>query len=195
MAECPTGQNCMNARCVAALVSCAAQKTSYPSSQDGVYWIRPAGQTYRAYCDMAISAELCTEIEGEHRGKTRDPAALGYTMMSLLLAGDGVCRMWAIRSAEGYPFNRLEPVNGVAPGSTCRSLGFVGDGVLGICDYGSQLSDCGFSARPLNVWGNHCIGCVLNDGDYDRYTLQGPVSTGFTLSSMNGSVATTCSVR
>jgi hypothetical protein len=195
MTDCPTGQNCMAGRCVGALVSCAAQKTSYPNAPDGVYWISPSGLPYRAFCDMAISAELCSEIEGDHRGTTRDKAAIPFTMRSILLAGTGVCRIWALRGVDGYPFTHLAPVNGIAPGFTCRAFGFVGDDVLGTCDYGSELGNCGFAAPPFYVWGNQCAGCPMNNGDYDRYTLQGPVSSGRALTSVQGTVVTTCRVR
>ena len=105
------GQNCATTgRCVAAQVSCAAQKSSYPASTDGVYWISPAGVAHRAYCDMAISAELCTEIEGEHRGRTRDKAALSYVMKSILLSPKPT--MWAtsprVRPDTSTPFTSPE---------------------------------------------------------------------------------------
>ena len=72
------GQNCVASQCVPALVSCAAHKNSYPAAKDGVYWIGTAGAWQRAYCDMALSAELCTEVAGEHQGRTRGKAAIGY---------------------------------------------------------------------------------------------------------------------
>ena len=37
LANCAAGENCVANRCVPALVSCAAQKNSYPTSRDGVY--------------------------------------------------------------------------------------------------------------------------------------------------------------
>jgi hypothetical protein len=193
--DCPMGQNCMASRCVAAQVSCAAQKSSYPASTDGVYWISPAGVPHRAYCDMAISAELCTEIEGEHRGRTRDRATLAFVMKSVLLWGDGVCRIWALRGADGYPISQLSPVSGVPAGATCPALGFVADGVLGNCQYGIEHGDCGFGVSAFHVWGNSCSGCPMNAGEYDRYTLQGPVSSGAVITSVQGTVVTTCKLR
>lgn len=195
MADCEAGENCVTGRCVAPLISCAAQKNSHPASKDGVYWIGTAGALQRAYCDMQLSAELCTEVAGEHHGRTRGKAAIGYTMTSVLLLSEGVCKMWAIRgSDDGYPFDQLKAVAGVPEGQTCISLGFAGDGVLGACKYGSERTSCGFEVTPLYWYGNNCAGCVKNDGVYDRWTLQGPAIQAATLSSTSGTEFTTCKV-
>jgi hypothetical protein len=194
--SCAMGQNCVASQCVPALVSCAAHKNSYPASKDGVYWIGTVGAWQRAYCDMALSAELCTEVAGEHQGRTRGKAAIGYTMSSVLLLNEGVCKLWAIRGTDdGHPFDELIAVEGVPAGQTCISLGFMADGVLGACDYGSERTNCGFSATPLYWYGNNCAGCTKNDGAFDRWTLQGPALQAFTLSSMSGTEFTTCKVR
>lgn len=194
--DCPSAQNCVAGRCVPALVSCAAQKNSYPASQDGVYWIGAAGATQRTYCDMRLSAELCSEIQGEHRGRTRDKAAIDYTMTSVLLLSEGVCKMWAIRGTDkGHPFNRLVARGGLPADQTCTALGFAGDGELGNCAYGSDHTSCGFTATPLNRYGNYCTGCTLNNGEYGEWTLQGPIHRGDLLSTMSGTTFTTCLVE
>jgi len=196
LADCATGENCVGSRCVAALVSCAAQKNSYPSSKDGVYWIGTVGAWQRAYCDMQLSAELCSEVAGEHHGRTRGKAVLDYTMSSVLLLNQQVCKLWALRGTDdGHPFDELVAVDGVAAGQTCVSLGFAADGVLGACEYGSEHTNCGFTATPLYWYGNNCAGCVKNDGSHDRWTLMGPAITAFTLSSMSGTSFTTCKVE
>jgi hypothetical protein len=194
--SCAMGQNCVASQCVPALVSCAAHKNSYPMSKDGVYWIGTTGAWQRAYCDMALSAELCTEVAGEHKGRTRGKAAIGYTMSSVLLLNEGVCKLWAIRGTDdGHPFDELIAVEGIQAGETCISLGFMGDGTLGACDYGTDRTTCGFSATPLYWYGNNCSGCTKNDGTFDRWTLQGPAIRAFVLSSMSGTEFTTCKIR
>jgi hypothetical protein len=194
--DCPAGQNCVEQACVPALVSCAAHKNSYPASKDGVYWIAVSGDTQRVYCDMLLSTELCGEVAAEHQGRTRDKAAIGYTMTSVLLLSEGVCKIWAIRGTDtGHPFDRLQAQGGVPAGQTCISLGFAADGKLGSCPYGSQRTNCGFPAMPLHRYGNYCTGCTLNDGAFDRWTLQGPVSSGEMLSTMSGTTFTTCATE
>lgn len=193
LADCEPGNNCMAGSCVPALVSCAATKNSYPKAPDGVYWIAPEASPQRAFCDMALSAELCTEIAAAHQGRTRDKAHLGYKMTSLLLLDQGVCKLWAIRSADtDHPFGGLKPVSGVAAAQTCVALGFAADGALGKCDYGTERTTCGFSATPLYWYGNSCSGCALNDGDHDRWTKQGPAIRADILSNATGTTFTTC---
>lgn len=190
------GQNCVANQCVPALVSCAAHKNSYPTSKDGVYWIGTTGAWQRAYCDMALSAELCTEIAGEHKGRTRGKAGIGYTMSSVLLLNDGVCKLWALRGTDdGHPFDELTAVEGIAAGQTCIGLGFMGDGTLGACQYGTERDNCGFSATPLYWYGNNCSGCTKNDGTFDRWTLQGPAIRASVLSSLSGTKFTTCKIK
>jgi hypothetical protein len=144
---------------------------------------------------MQLSTELCTEVTAEHHGRTRGKAAIGYTMTSVPLLNEGVCKMWAIRGTDdGHPFDQLKAVAGTPAGQTCISLGFAADGELGACEYGSERTSCGFSATPLYWYGNNCSGCVLNDGTFDRFTLQGPAIRAFALSSVSGTEYTTCKV-
>jgi hypothetical protein len=68
--------------------------------------------------------------------------------------------------------------------------------VLGSCSYGSTRSNCGFTAAPLYHWyGNSCTGCDTHDGDYDRWTLQGPAIKGGVLSTLSGTTFTTCKTQ
>lgn len=193
--DCLAGENCVAGACVPALVSCAAQKNSYPASEDGVYWIAAPEATQRVYCDMQLSAELCGEVEAEHQGRTRDKATIGYTMTSVLLLSEGVCKIWAIRGTDlGHPFDRLQARGGVPAGQTCIALGFAGDGELGVCNYDQAGTTCGWST-PLQRYGNYCTGCTVNKGEFDRWTLQGPVSRGPLLSSKSGTTFTTCATE
>jgi hypothetical protein len=192
---CAKGENCVDALCVPALATCAAQKNKYPASKDGVYWVGTGAGTHRAYCDMAEVVELCSDSASERVGRTRDSSKLEYKMTSVLLA-DGSCKMWNMRSAaDGYPLSQLKKVAGVPAAQTCIKLGFVADGVLGDCSYGSSLTNCGYAVMPLNRYGNNCSGCVLNDGDFDHWVVQGPVISGDVLSDAAGKVFTTCKTR
>jgi hypothetical protein len=195
--SCATGFNCDHGACVAATVSCAAHKSAYPSSPDGVYWINPTGTPMRAYCDMQLESELCTEIEGEHRGRTRDGSNLAYTTRSILHASDGKCSLWAVRgSADGYPLRALEMLAGQKLGS-CQALGFAGDVALGSCAFGDSTgyTNCGFALSTLYQWGNHCSGCVEGDGISATYVKQGPMHSSSVLSSFDGSVQSHCAIR
>jgi hypothetical protein len=117
-------------------------------------------------------------------------------MTSVLLLNEGVCKMWAIRGTDdGHPFDELIAVEGVPAGQTCIRLGFMGDGALGECGYGTERSNCGFSATPLYWYGNTCTGCAKNNGSFDRWVLQGPAIRASTLSSMSGTEFTTCKIR
>ena len=191
--QCEPGANCIDEACAPALATCAAQKNKYPASKDGVYWLVKGANAQRVYCDMAEAIELCSEVEGQHQGRTRDSSKLEYSMTSVLLPDLASCKMWAIRAvADGYPLWKLEAKAGVPEGQTCIKLGFAADGTLGTCNYGSMRSDCGFMLDPLNRYGNTCSGCVLNDGDFDHWLLQGPVKVGAVLSNVSGSAFTTC---
>jgi hypothetical protein len=194
--DCVMGKNCYRGDCVAATVSCASQKSSYPTSVDGIYWINPSGTPMRAYCDMQVQTELCTEVEGDHHGTTREGSNLSFVMTSVLHASDGECLLWALRaSADDYP---LAGLDGQAPLSTCQWLGFVSDGVLGGCPFGDGAgsSDCGFPiSLPYYQWGNACSGCVIGDGVSDTYVKQGPMHTSFVVSTFDGSVQSRCKVR
>jgi hypothetical protein len=194
---CSAGFNCERGTCVAPTVSCAAQKSTYPASTDGVYWINPAGTAMRAYCDMKIVTELCTEIEGEHHGRTREGSNLGYTMRSILHARDGQCGIWAVRAADGYPIRVLTMVAGQTL-TTCQALGFVSDGVLNACAFGDSAgnSNCGYPfGTPYYQYGNLCAGCVIGDGESPTYVKQGPMHSSSVISTFDGSTQSFCKVR
>lgn len=199
MADCASAQNCVAHACVPALVSCAAQKNSFPDSKDGVYWLAGDGAARRVYCDMAQSAELCSEVMGEHQGRTRDKSTLAYTMTSVLLLSDGVCKLWDIHGSDsGYPFGGLEAIQGVPAASTCRYLGFAADGALGSCNYGSNTgyTNCGFTKTPLERYGNSCASCTPDGaGTFDHWVLQGQIFAAGILSSKSGSIFTTCKTQ
>jgi hypothetical protein len=194
--DCDRGFNCRAGRCVSAPVSCRALKNDDPSAADGIYWINPTGVPLRAYCDMREVVELCTEVESEHRGRTRDPARLVFRMMSVLDAGAGVCRLWALRAlSDGFPLEVFSKFDQAPQLDTCRLLGFVATEEVGRCAFGSQSSKCGFPIGEHMLWGNHCRGCAQNDGDHDHYVLQGPVFSGNVMTSVDGAVSTRCRVR
>ncbi|HMI91076.1 MAG TPA: fibrinogen-like YCDxxxxGGGW domain-containing protein [Polyangiales bacterium] len=195
---CDRARNCEQHACVAPTVSCNAHKNSYPSAPDGVFWISPTGTPMRAYCDMSERVELCTEIESDHRGVTRDPTKLAYSLRSVLIVSEGLCSIWAVRdTAEQLPLTQLHKSD-TQPLDTCQALGFAADGTLGVCAYGSYagFSKCGFPiADAFMVYGNLCGGCVEHDGTYDAYVRQGPVLQGDVISSFDGTTKTTCRVR
>ena len=59
----------------------------------------------RAYCDMTLPGELCTEVQEEHRGRTHEGSRLDFLMQSVLVPEKGVCSIWALRTAlDGKPF-------------------------------------------------------------------------------------------
>ena len=193
LADCEAGQNCLGQLCTPALASCAAVKAMSPAAKDGIYWIAPAAKAQRAYCDMALGTELCTEVAGEHNGRTRDKAAIPYTMSSLLMPAQGVCKIWALRGTnDGIPFQSLAAYGSVPQGYTCIYLGFVLDGKLGGCLYGSTKTNCGFTIAAFYRYSNECTGCDVGAGSFDRWTKQGPISNGAVLSSTSGGAFTTC---
>lgn len=195
LADCETGQNCIDALCVAALASCSAQKNRYAASQDGVYWIGSGPELRRAYCDMQLAQELCSEVEGEHQGKARDGSNLEFSMTSVLLVQSSECKLWNLRASDGFPIDQLV-VNELTPaGRTCPSLGFIQDGKLGSCPFGSERSNCGFDVTPLRRYGNDCAGCAnVGKGKFDHWVLQGDMKVAGTLSRQSGSIFTTCKV-
>jgi hypothetical protein len=192
--DCPMGENCVGSTCVSATAGCSAQKSAYPQSPDGVYWITPGGTPQRAFCDMQQQTELCTEMSAQHVSRTRDGSGLPYVMSSLLVYSQGVCQIWAVRSTDGYPFDALNPA-GMPKLGTCAALGFISDGTIGTCPYGSADSACGYSVNPLLRYGNLCSGCQQGDGTFSTYQLQGPMVKGSVLSSVDGSTKTTCKIR
>jgi hypothetical protein len=197
--ECGRGLNCIKGRCVAAPVSCAAYAVDDPTAGDGVYWINPSGVPQHAYCDMREKLELCTEIEGDHRGVTRDSSRLQYRMISLLDLVTGVCKIRALRASDGNPiddYRRTDPTKRI---DVCKLLGFVANGEVGTCKYGEgpEHSSCKFPlVAPLYRWGTLCAGCDNgNDGEFDHFVLQGRMNTATIITSYDGAVTTTCKVR
>ena len=191
---CSDGFNCAAGSCVPATVSCAAHKSSYPSSGDGVYWIGPPAM--RAYCDMRVPIALCTEVTEEHSGgRTRDGSNVTFGLTSVLLWSQGECAMWALRAIpEGIPFG---PYRRTHPLTTCQAFGFVADAQLGNCAYGDTAgyTACGFDAPPLYQMGDDCAGCVVGDGPHDLYVRQGPVHQSSVLTSSDPSTQTRCKVK
>lgn len=194
--DCTMGFNCVEGVCKAALSSCAAQKTAYPSSPDGEYWIDPSGNNpMHAYCDMQLMTELCTEIEGLHQGRTREGSNLDYIMTSVLDKSAGICEMWAIRTLpDERPFENLySPIRIM---DTCEALGFVGPGIENPCPWGSEFGTCGYDiSNGFYNYGDSCGGCALNDGIWDKWVLMGPVYKGSVNSSMDGSYRQLCMTR
>jgi hypothetical protein len=193
--DCPSGQSCVAGSCVAAVASCAATKTAYPTAKDGEYWIKPAtGASYRAYCDMARVAEICNEAGTTVSGRTREGSLRTWTGKGKLLHEAGVCELWALAGPSGYPFDKLNLVLGQTL-TTCQAFGFVADGTLGSCAYGSSRTNCGFAVATLYRFGNVCSGCTLGAGSFRNYTQQGPMSAASVLSNTSGTIKTTCKVR
>jgi hypothetical protein len=194
--DCPVGKNCQGGACVDATVGCSAQKSAYPQSPDGIYWIVQAGVPEHAFCDMELEVELCTESSGEHIGRTREGSGLDFAMSSVLLYGQGLCKTWALRGSNGYPLTALNPAGHPTLG-TCAALGFVSDGTSGACPYGTStgFSACGYSVTSTYQYGNVCLGCAQGAGTFATYVLQGPINTGYVLSNFDGTTATTCRIR
>lgn len=191
---CSAGQNCVanHTTCAPGQPSCAATRQSYPELTDGEYWLQPVGgQPYRAYCDMRVGADLCTEVQGTRQGRTRDASNLNFSMTSVLLPQLGVCELWGLRAADGYPLDRLWG----APLSTCQALGFLGDDSLAMCEFGSGASKCGFPVSNYYRHGNACSGCEVNSGSYSRYVVQGPMYAAVIMTDMDGSVRARCRYR
>lgn len=192
--DCPTDTSCIGRLCRPAKETCAATRAAY-SSADGEYWIKPVtGASYRAYCDMKLEKEICTEKGLAVSGKTRDGAALTWSAIAKLEHATGLCALWAIKGPMGYPFDDLKMVAGQTL-TTCQALGFKADGVIANCPYGASRTDCGFAPPSLNRYGNSCTGCTLNDGDFRDYLLQGPISVGGVMSNVSGTIKTTCKFR
>lgn len=196
---CGAGLNCVSnhTQCRPSVQSCAATKQLYADSTDGEYWLQPVGgNAYRAYCDMRLGTELCTESQGARSGRTRDASALNYSMTNQLLPLLGVCELWALRASDGYPFDRLGAQGGQGM-STCQALGFLGDDDLGGgCFFGSALAaKCGYSVPSYLRYGNACAGCGMNDGIWPRFMLQGPMSGAQVLTDVAGTVRMRCRYR
>jgi hypothetical protein len=196
--SCGRGFNCRAGRCAPATVSCGAEKSESPGARDGVYWINPGGVPLHAYCDMRERVELCTELEGEHRGVLRDPSQLPFRLISVLDARAGTCKLWGLRSSVmGYPIGLFAQGDPPTTEDTCAILGFVSTADLGTCRFGSDPghSDCGYPDSNFLRWGTICTGCAQNGGTFDHYVLQGPVHSGTIVSNAFGDIATVCRAR
>lgn len=194
--HCPTGTSCVARLCQAAVASCAATKTAYAGAADGEYWIKPAtGAAYRAYCDMALGREICTEAGGTVTGKTREGSGINWSGHAKLDHKTGLCTLYALKGPT-YPFEDLNAVAGQTM-KTCAAFGFKADGTLGNCLFGSGAGrgKCGFTITTYNRYGNQCTGCTLNAGNFHDYTLQGPISNGTLITNFSGTIVTTCRVR
>lgn len=193
--DCPNEQVCIDGTCIAAAASCAATKLAHPTAKDGEYWIKPAmGTAYRAYCDMARSTEICNEAGTAVSGRTREGSGRTWTGKGKLLHDEGVCELWALAGPSGYPFDKLNMVAGQTL-STCQAFGFVDDGTLGSCPYGSNRTNCGFTVSTMYRYGNVCTGCTIGGGSLKNYTLQGPMSSAAVITNTSGTIKTTCKVR
>jgi hypothetical protein len=195
--QCPRGENCVDGHCQGAVTSCAATKSAWPKSRDGLYWLAATDGAHLAYCDMALGRELCTDTMAMHSGKTREGSSLDYTMVSQLSADGGICELWAARASDGYPLGRFDKdVAGITL-NQCQALGFVDDSALGQCAYGtdSGYSNCGFAVTPLYVYGHKCTGCMLNSGTFTHYVKMGPFTSGATLTTVDGVTRARCKTR
>jgi hypothetical protein len=197
--EC-TDQLCIGGYCQYA-TSCCQIHSLEPQWGDGEYWlIDSGGWPIVAYCDMrlcdrGLAGELCSVMEGDHEGRTRDGSQLAYLMRSLL-TDQGTCEIWALRGkSDNHPLDGLGAFAGQTL-KTCQALGFVDDDRLGACLYGSNPGNgnCGFPGS-LYRYGNHCTGCTLNDGFYPSYVLQGPMYTANVITAMDGTSRTRCKTR
>jgi hypothetical protein len=160
--------------CVPATVSCAAHKSSYPSSGDGVYWIGPPAM--RAYCDMRVPIALCTEVTEEHSGgRTRDGSNATFALTSVLLWSQGECAIWALRALpRGFPSDRIAAPTRSPP--VRRSASSLTDSsATAPTATAPDTTACGFGAPPLYQMGDDCAGCVVGDGPHELYVRQGPV--------------------
>ena len=198
LADCPRGQNCSGGRCVPAPASCLGVKNDNAAAADGVYWISPGGVPQRAYCDMRQRLELCTEVTGERHGVMRDATGLIYRMVSSLDVTLGLCKLWAVRSqADGYPLDRDRRTILALQRDTCQLLGFKSTAAVGECKFGDAAgsSTCGFPVARYFRWGTLCSGCTQNNGEHERFLLQGVIHSGLVMSNWSGSIYTTCRVQ
>jgi hypothetical protein len=195
--DCPTGYNCVDKLCRAAVAGCAAHKSAWPTAGDGVYWISPDGTSRLAYCDMAQRTELCTTRQETHSGKTREGSKTAFTMTSVLAADGRSCDLWAVRASDGFPLGVWAKEYNAAMIKQCPALGFVDDIALSSCPYGSGggSSNCGFPVVPLYAYGHECMNCMLNQGTFTQYTKMGPFTNGAALSSVDGTVRARCKTR
>jgi hypothetical protein len=195
-APCEGALRCNNGRCVTPPVACRDQKRIDPDSPDGIYWLNwPAFgiDPFQTYCDMQQKVELCSTLEGEHQGRTRDSSQLEYLFTSVLNPDQGICTFWALRGAlDSYPFSQLEPKdaagNPTGAMSTCAALGFVGDQSIGSYPSGGP-------GIMYHKYGNVCPSCDEGKGVFDHYVRQGFSYEATVITSMDGSVRSSCRVR
>jgi hypothetical protein len=172
-------------------------------SASGLYRIEGLTGSYRAYCDAAHGVELCTEALGEHRGVSKDPSELAFTMTSVL-EGDA-CRVWNVKAeSDGRPLDALEffdddlqfvSVDPCLPLGLPKALGFRrADG----CPYGSNpgYGACGYDPKqdgtgPMK-WSNGCLSCRVNGGNSHGYVLQGEIYTSLIPWDASGQFSMVC---
>jgi len=143
---------------------------------------------------MELGTALCSEIEQDRSGVTRDPSAVPYKMRAVLEPSAERCAIWAVRHATtDTPFGGL--ATSYISINTCQALGFIDDNELNGCSYGSAYGNCGYTSDLYYRYGNACGGCTLNDGMYDRYMRQGYMSSAGVMSTMSGSVRSYCTTE
>lgn len=165
-------------------------------STSAPYFINENGQSTLSYCDMSLKQVLCSEIEKDRTGRTKDTSALNYSMRSILRPSTGICEMWAIRNtADSFPIDALR--GGSVGISTCAALGFIKDSTLRSCAFGAGNPGlfCGYPISTFFRYGDACSGCSLNNGVFNRYVLQGSMSTAGILSDFSGSIRSECATR
>lgn len=165
------------------------------TAPNGIYLIGTSTSAARTYCDLAAQVALCSEVQGNVTGTTKDASALPWAATAVLRPDTGVCELWNVRhGTSGHPFDRIHPKTG-SPNSTCEAFGFLGDELLGSCSFGSSYSNCGFPVT-LYRYGDACNGCSSNNGtSYNRYVFQGPMSSASVLTNASGSVRMYCRGR
>jgi hypothetical protein len=200
--QCSSSTECGDLVCVSGSctrpTSCCQIHSLAPQRGDGEYELsNGAGSLVSTYCDMqlciSLPGELCSAVEGDHEGRTRDDSRLPFLVRSVLTV-NGTCELWALRAkSDGHPLDDLIATTGLTL-TTCQALGFKGDAQLGGCAFGSGAGSCGFSSSTYR-YGNHCSGCTQNDGTYPKYVLQGPMTTAKVISTMSGTTRTSCRTR
>jgi hypothetical protein len=188
--SCGDGLNCIEGACEPAPLDCAALAAAHPALGDGVYWIA-SGTLHRAYCDMMAKVALCEQgAPAKHVGRTREGAGIAIELTSTLDSA-GTCEVWAVRGTDGHPFAVLQHVMGVTM-STCEAWGFRGDVAIGSCYYGSTVGNCGFTNDSWLIYGNKCLGCMMNAGEFGTYVVMGPVNNGHIATSGDRTAVTKC---
>jgi hypothetical protein len=204
-AACPAclpTENCLAGVCYPAPSNCAALAALTPAAPDGVYQLNLSGTIQAAYCDMRTGRTLCTAMEADHGGATRDQAHVPFLLRSVLEPPE-FCRIWAVRDEFGHPLDQLDSLDGAPEAlvrSTCEALGFQGgdEHLKRSCRFGSNpgWGDCGFPnqvGRPVKVkWGNSC-NCSEGHGR-PFYTLEKGVFTSQLPWTFDGRVSAKCRI-